>query len=170
MLPWVAMSNGDALPEDAESLHALVLRLRAERDELADALERARHIIHQLRRAQFGRRSERLDPDQLQLALEEREIAQACETAAADKRRKAPQPKEPGKRKSLPAHLPRIEVVIAPETTTCPCCHGAMHVIGEEKSERLDVIPAVSVRGGGGNSGVSARRAQCPRTWSSARA
>ena len=28
----------------------------------------------------------------------------------------------------------------------------------------------VSVRGRGGNSGVSARRAQCPNTWSSARA
>lgn len=136
------MSNGDALPEDAEGLRALVLRLRAERDELADALDRAQHIIHQLQRAQFGRRSEKLDPDQLQLTLEEQEIAQACETAAADKQRKAPRPKEPGKRKSLPAHLPRIEVVIPPETTTCPCCQGVMHVIGEEKSERLDVIPA----------------------------
>jgi transposase len=28
-------------------------------------------------------------------------------------------------------------VVIAPETTACPCCHGAMHVIGEDRSERL---------------------------------
>jgi transposase len=136
------MSNRDALPEDAEGLRALVLRLRAERDELADALDRAQHIIHQLQRAQFGRRSEKLDPDQLQLTLEEQDIAQACETAAADKQRKAPRPKEPGKRKSLPAHLPRIEVVIPPETTTCPCCQGTMHVIGEEKSERLDVIPA----------------------------
>jgi transposase len=55
----------------------------------------------------------------------------------------APHPRsEPGKRKSLPPHLPRIEVVIEPETTSCPCCGGAMHVIGEEKSERLDVIPA----------------------------
>lgn len=135
------MSNGDALPEDAEGLRALVLRLRAERDELADALDRAQHIIHQLQRAQFGRRSEKLDPDQLQLSLEEQEIGQACETAAADKR-KASRPKEPGKRKSLPPHLPRVEVVIPPETTTCPCCQGAMHVIGEERSERLDVIPA----------------------------
>jgi transposase len=138
----VAMSNGDALPEDAESLRALVLKLQAERDELAGALEQAQHIIQQLQRAQFGRRSEKLDPDQLQLALEAQEIAQATDVAAADKQRKAPRPKEPGKRKSLPANLPRIEVVIEPETTTCPCCNGVMHVIGEEKSERLDVIPA----------------------------
>jgi transposase len=136
------MSNGDALPEDAESLRALVLKLQAERDELAGALEQAQHIIHQLQRAQFGRRSEKLDPDQLQLAFEAQEIAQATDAAAADKQRQTPRPKEPGKRKSLPAHLPRIEVVIEPETTTCRCCHQAMHLIGEEKSERLDVIPA----------------------------
>ena len=35
-------------------------------------------------------------------------------------------------RQSLPAHLPRIEVVIAPEDTACPCCKRPMHVIGEE--------------------------------------
>jgi transposase len=45
-------------------------------------------------------------------------------------------------RGALPDQLPRIEVVIEPETTACPCCNGAMHVIGEDRSERLDVIPA----------------------------
>ena len=134
------MTKGDVLPEDAESLRALVLRLLAERDELADNLERARRIIRQLQRAQFGRRSEKLDTAQMQLILEERQIEAVHD--AAVKQRKALRPKEPGKRRSLPAHLPRIEVVIGPETTCCPCCQGAMHVIGEEKSERLDVIPA----------------------------
>ena len=32
--------------------------------------------------------------------------------------------------------------MIEPEATACPCCKGAMHVIGEDRSERLDVIPA----------------------------
>jgi transposase len=45
-------------------------------------------------------------------------------------------------RGSLPADLPRVEVVIEPEDGVCPCCGGAMHVIGEDHSERLDVIPA----------------------------
>jgi transposase len=135
-------TTGEALPKDAESLHALVLALLAERDELADNLDRALRIIRQLRRAQFGRRSEKLDPDQLQLILEEREIAAMGDAAVAEKPRKVRRAKEPGKRKSLRAHLPRIEVVIEPEMTACPCCHGAMHVIGEERSERLDVIPA----------------------------
>jgi hypothetical protein len=102
-----------------------------------------RQLIRQFQRAQFGRHSERLDPDQPALALEERDIASAQKQAVAEKQAPAPRSRsEPGKRKSLPAHLRRVEVVIERETTSCPCCGGAMHVIGEEKSERLDVIPA----------------------------
>ena len=33
-------------------------------------------------------------------------------------------------------------MTIAPEDTACPCCRAPMHVIGEETSQRLDVIPA----------------------------
>jgi transposase len=137
------MTTADALPEDMPGLRAVALRLLAERDELTRRVEAMHHIIRQFQRAQFGRHSERLDPEQLQLALEEHEIASAHEQAAAEKQAKTPRPRsEPGQRKSLPSHLPRIEVVIEPETTSCPCCGGSMHVIGEEKSERLDVIPA----------------------------
>jgi transposase len=137
------MTTADALPGDMPGLRAAALALIAERDELLRRVERMRQLIRQFQRAQFGRHSERLDPDQLQLALEERDIASAHRQAAAEKQAPAPRPRsEPGKRKSLPAHLPRVEVVIEPETTSCPCCGGAMHVIGEEKSERLDVIPA----------------------------
>jgi transposase len=137
------MTTADALPGDLPGLRAAALALIAERDELLRRVERMRQLIRQFQRAQFGRHSERLDPDQLALALEEREIANAQEQAAAEKQAPPPRPRsEPGKRKSLPAHLPRIEVVIEPGTTSCPCCGEAMHVIGEEKSERLDVIPA----------------------------
>jgi transposase len=45
-------------------------------------------------------------------------------------------------RGALPKHLPRVEVTIEPEDTNCPCCRSPMHVISEETSERLDVIPA----------------------------
>jgi transposase len=44
-------------------------------------------------------------------------------------------------RGALPEHLLRIEVMIEPPTTLCPCCSGPMHLIGEDRSERLDVIP-----------------------------
>jgi transposase len=135
------MTTADALPEDLPSLRAAALALIAERDELRRRVERMHHIIRQFQRTQYGRRSERLDHDQLQLTLEEQEIAAA--TAASVEARKTRRPRaEPGERKSLPAHLPRVEVVIEPETTSCPCCGNGMHVIGEEKSERLDIIPA----------------------------
>jgi transposase len=135
----------DDLPDDVLSLRAQLLEARAECQRLAGQVDRLRHIIRELQRARFGRRSERLDPDQLQLELEEREIATAQAAAASQQDampQASPRRRRSGKRLSLPAHLPRIEVVIEPEDTCCPCCHGAMHVIGEEKSERLDVIPA----------------------------
>ena len=54
--------------------------------------------------------------------------------ARADKRRI--------NRGSLPAHLPRIEIVVDIDDKTCPCCQGELHRIGEDKSERLDIVPA----------------------------
>jgi transposase len=42
----------------------------------------------------------------------------------------------------LPAHLPRVEQVIEPKSRLCPCGCGEMAKIGEDISERLDLIPA----------------------------
>lgn len=42
-------------------------------------------------------------------------------------------------RSSLPAHLPRVEEIIEPGSLICG---GGLHCIGEDVSERLDVIPA----------------------------
>ena len=44
-------------------------------------------------------------------------------------------------RGSLPAHLERIEQVVDVEDKACPCCGGALHQIGEDVAERLDVVP-----------------------------
>ena len=58
--------------------------------------------------------------------------------------RKLKRPRRPAVRNigALPKHLPRCEEVIEPETTVCPCCSGALHRIGEETREALDVVPA----------------------------
>lgn len=42
----------------------------------------------------------------------------------------------------LPAHLPRVELIIEPRSARCPCGCDEMAEIGEDVSERLDVIPA----------------------------
>ena len=110
--------------------------------------DRLHHLLRQLQRAQFGRRSERLDREQMQLALEDIETAIAAQDAQEEKKATTDTPADPQRKKrranrgSLPAHLPRIHVTLTPEITVCPCCHGTMHVIGEDTAERLDVIPA----------------------------
>jgi transposase len=42
----------------------------------------------------------------------------------------------------LPAHLPRVEVLVDVEDKSCPCCGGTLHTIGEDTSEMLDIVPA----------------------------
>jgi transposase len=45
-------------------------------------------------------------------------------------------------RGSLPAYLPRIEMVVDVEKHSCPFCGNALHRIGEDIGERLDIVPA----------------------------
>jgi transposase len=45
-------------------------------------------------------------------------------------------------RGALPAHLPRTEMVVEIEDHACPCCRNDLHRIGEDVSERLDIVPA----------------------------
>jgi transposase len=134
------------LPDDIEGLRALLLATLAERDELATQNDRLRHLLLKLKRLQFGTKSERLPDEQMQLALEDLEQAIATGEAQAEKRdlelRRDRVAKRRANRGALPAHLPRIEITLEPEDTACPCCRAAMAVIGEDKSERLDVIPA----------------------------
>lgn len=93
----------------------------------------------------YGTQSEKLTPDERQLALKELEIAVAETQASADvamttprKRRTAPQ-RNLG---NLLEHLERIEQVIEPDSIVCPCGCGDMICIGEDRTERLDIVPA----------------------------
>jgi transposase len=108
--------------------------------------ERLRLIIKALQRHRFGRRAESLPEDQLLLALEEAEQAEAAQHAKAEEsgagEKTARVTKRRANRGALPSHLPRIETVMDVENQTCPCCAGALHRIGEDVSERLDVVPA----------------------------
>jgi hypothetical protein len=72
-------------------------------------IERLKSIINQLQRAQFGRRSERLDPDQLAVGLEGLEGDLARERENRPRVEKQPTERSPH-RKPLPNHLPREDV------------------------------------------------------------
>src|SRR5918911_1052992 len=119
----------------------------AERDAAQAEIEKLRLLIRQLQRGRFGRRSERLDPDQLQLGLEDLEQTAAAAEAAQEEaaaRNGTPRPPRVRRRNlgALPAHLPRVEVLVDLENKSCPCCGGALHVIGEDREEMHDIVPA----------------------------
>ena len=129
---------------DAEEKGALVITLTA----LVEKLETQ---VADYKRTKFGPKSEKLTPDQMELALEDQEMAIAktqaeIEIAQAklakkpnDKSKAPPKPRKP---RTLPEGLPRVERVIEPDSIVCPCGCGDMVKIGEDRSQRLDVIPA----------------------------
>src|SRR3954454_18420995 len=121
--------------------------VREERDAAQAEIEKLRLLIRQLQRGQFGRRSERLGPRPLQLGLEDLEQTVAAAEAAQEEvaaRNSASRPPRSRRRNlgALPVHLPRVEVVVDVADKSCPCCGGSLHMIGEDTSEMLDIVPA----------------------------
>jgi transposase len=153
---------GDALPDDIGMLQALLDTARSghaaltaerdalisERDRLAALNEKLEAIIAEMRRARFGRKSERISDDQLALMLDELETSLAKIEAEADKvdadKSEKKDPSGRRRRHRFPNldHLPHVVETIEPESKACPCCGGELHVIGEDVSKRLDVVPA----------------------------
>jgi transposase len=138
----------DALPDDPALLQQMLRALLRQQGELHAENDRLRLLIQRLSRHQFGRRSERLTDEQLQLGLEDLEQTVADNQAAQDAARpdgtQARSRSKPPARNhgALPAHLPRHEVVIDAAPGSCPCCGGVMHRIGELCTEQLDIVPA----------------------------
>ena len=124
MLRAMTDSTND-LPDDIERLKAMLLAERSEKALLANQNERLLHMLRQLRRNHFGRKSERLSEDQLNLGLEDLETAIASGEAAVEKadatltasRRKAAASQS---RPSARPHLPREEIVIEPASQDLP--------------------------------------------------
>ena len=79
------------------------------------------------RAPRFGASTE--TAEQLQLALEMREIAIAALTA----NRHLPEdvPADKPKRRPIPDHIPRLEVELTPGNTPCAQCGGKLRRLGE---------------------------------------
>jgi hypothetical protein len=120
-----------ALPDDPGALKAMLVAERHEK-------ERLRQIIKEMQRHRFGRRAETLPEDQLLFGLEEADQVVASGEAESEQAAAAERAVCAAKRRtnrgSLPAHLSRID-------HACPCCKNALHRIGEDRSERLDIVP-----------------------------
>ena len=127
------------LPSDPALLHRLVRDMAAVVAQREGEIERLQTIIKTLQRGQFGRSSERLDPDQLALALEDLDADIGRVEARTPVNIEAPS--APARRKPLPEHLPREDRLLDVEAAVCRC-GGALHSIGESVSEQLDWVPA----------------------------
>lgn len=121
--------------------------------ELKALIEKLEGQVRNYRQTKFGPKSEKLEPAQLELALEDLETAiaetQAQIAAVEDKisaseadPKKQRESRTSRKSRALPESLPRVERVIEPDSIACPCGCGDMVRIGEDRTERLDYIPA----------------------------
>ncbi|MGC0393439.1 MULTISPECIES: IS66 family transposase [Bradyrhizobium] len=126
------------LPSDPAALAEMVLAFEGENDDLRAEIATLKSLI-------FGARSERaaiVCAEQIAFDLER---TAGSQLPANDDKPDAPRPERRKAKRNigaLPAHLPRVERVIEPASTLCPCCTGQMHRIGEESSEALDRVPA----------------------------
>ena len=128
------------LPKDPAALVEMVLAFDGENDDLRAEIATLKGLI-------FGARSERtaiICAEQLALDLERAPTRRPRPTTTNRNRTRRNRSGARPKRNigALPAHLPRVEQVIEPASTLCPCCTGQMHRIGEEMSEALDRVPA----------------------------
>ena len=144
------------LPLEAAALIArLQQQVQSQAREIAwrDAkLEKVSFELARLKRWKFGARTEAMTAQQRALfqdTLAEDEASLQAQLAALQrglpetpKASKAPRAKP--RRRALPEHLERVEHRHEPEDTNCPVpdCGRPMQRIGEDVSEKLDIIPA----------------------------
>ncbi len=143
------------LPTDIDSLHALVRQLLSENQHLKTQKAHLHEQIRLLLHKRFGANSEKYLAHQADLFNEAEAYADEgnlsdADQAGADNRQSnaisanhvVARPSKLG-RKSLPAELPRIDIVhdLTADQKQCPEGHP-LKEIGVEISEQLDIIPA----------------------------
>jgi transposase len=126
-----------ALPNDPEVLKGVIIDMKHQLDYFLEQLNLAKA-------RQFAASSEK-SPDQFDLLFNEAEsLADAESDAQEAAQTERPQSAKKRGRKPLPAALKRTEVIhdITDAEKICACCNGALHKMGEERSEQLEFIPA----------------------------
>ena len=135
-----AATSIEQLPNDASTLKQMVLTLLGQIDDLQGQL-------HYLKRQLFGKKSEKLDPQQrllfesLYSEVQAKVEEQKQQTKAKVKARRNA---NHNGRKPLPENLPReiIEIEPAEEEKVCSVCNNEKQRIGSEVTEKLEYVPA----------------------------
>lgn len=138
------MTEPTTLPDDPTLLKPLIRELF---EQLRGSRRREASLqakVDELARKLFGRKSEKLDPNQLMLIdLAELGIEPTPEPDPAAEEPPA-KPRKKSKRRRPSQALPRrrVEYPLPEAERLCPCCDDAMPPIREEVHEQLDYVPA----------------------------
>ena len=130
------MSEDIPVAKDLDEANAIIAALARDNRQLS---EQVALLMHRA----FGRKTEKLDPNQLPLFEEAGESAVEAE-ATASAAASSPKKKTKGHgRASFPASLPRVdERHVLPEDCRCDVCDSPMRALVDEVSERGHVVPA----------------------------
>lgn len=135
----------DQLPEDLDSLKALVVELSQDNSRKSAQIIYLQEQLNLALARRCVASSEKLSPDQIRLFDEaEAEVLPEAPAAGDDNIEIPAHTRKKRGRKPLPAALPRVEVIHElPEAERC-CPHDGqvLKIIGEETSEQLDIVPA----------------------------
>lgn len=114
----------DQIPNNIDALKAISIVTEERNARKVVWIERLEELLMDFKRALFSTNSEKAHPDQYHLAVEDIETAKAvvhAEDEAIDPPRAKISRRKP--RGALTNHLPRIEEIIEPDSTTCTCGH-----------------------------------------------
>lgn len=101
-------------------------------------IEKLRHQVAGQSAHRFGSKAEGID--QLQLRLEDEEVAKAADEPIEQNQVVDPEDKIKPKRKPLPDHLPRNEQILS-VGDACADCGGKLREVGRDTTEYLEYVP-----------------------------
>lgn len=144
------MNTPPPLPDltDLDTARVLLATLHAELTQARHENARLRQQLDVLCRRLFGKKAERVDPRQLQLALEQLAnepgaVTEPIEMDSGETPVRGHARRRPHGRQVLPADLPRETITIdIPEAAKTCACGTRKTVIGTIDSEKLDYVPA----------------------------
>jgi transposase len=152
------IASHEALPDDPAALKAIILAQRAEAERMAVSVRAYEALIQvlkiriaRLKKQKFGPSSEKIarEIDQLQLALEDIEVAMAAADGPAAPAEpaaiaEAPAERAPPRRRGKPriAASTRRERVVLDPGERCPDCGGSLRLLGEDVAEMIEIVAA----------------------------
>lgn len=140
------MNSNDQKHDEVERLKEEVKSLLQRVEHLSSENSALKELISLLRSKSFGKSSEQVSHEQLGFFDEAESLANEPEslidedTQTTELRQNVPPAR--GKRAPLPEGLPRVEQIIDLKNKLCEKDGSELRCIGEEVSEKLEIIPA----------------------------